>query len=77
MTITVSQLRAHLENIPGDTIIVGDECDHAYRKIWCLPTYTTVLYDKDNGMYNQDIYMDGPVGEETDMGVRVNALVID
>jgi len=75
--ITVGQLRAHLETIPDDTIIIGDESDHTFRRIWSLPEYHLVWrdeYDQYTLVYGDNIKV-GDVDE--DYGVAVQALIIE
>lgn len=77
MTITVSQLRAMLEKIPGDTVIIGAEEDHTFYGYHSLPFYTKVWKDVLGGYtiaHDENVQ----VGEEDDeLGIVVNALIIE
>ena len=79
MTYTVSQLRALLENIPGDTIVVTEYGDHEFRNVFEVH-YTTVLEHADeNGIYTEDIFIPEAgegIGEHTEYGIRVKAVTI-
>jgi hypothetical protein len=77
--LTVGDLRKLIENVPDETPIVGDECDHMYRQLWESGTgYTTVL-DDGSGGFVEDMFItefgDG-IGEETEYGKRIRAFVI-
>ena len=77
--LTVGYLRELLKDVPDDTLVVGDECEHIYRQMWSSGVgYTTVLDDGD-GQFTQDIFIprEGEgIGEQTEYGTRIRAFVI-
>lgn len=76
MSLTVSELRAALEHLPGDVMVVIDqERDHEYDATFSTD-YTTALYDKRRRVFTEDIFVSDELGEDTEYGTRVNVLVL-
>ena len=76
MNLTVSQLRAAIEHLPGDVMVVIDqERDHEFDGVYSA-NYLTALYDKRRRVFTEDIFVSDELGEDTEYGTRVNVLIL-
>ncbi len=68
--MTVGQLRKIIQDLPDHTIIIGNEHDHTYRRVWIE---VADVIDEGQGYYSVDY------GEDTDFikGERIKALICE
>lgn len=72
--MTVGQLRAALNGVPDDTLVlINQERDHEYEPGFSA-SMTTALRQGDT--FTEDIYVPAVIGEATDYGVRIPAFVV-